>query len=191
MKNSYYYLGANHTVDLIVVNPEREILLIKRGSSSEACPGMWAIPGGFIDTDAKKGEAWRGGVETPEQAAVRELMEETNLTLCNPDLVFVGVFEGNQRDPRDNEQSWSKSHAFLYMIPQSVYDAQKESIKGLDDAEDADWKTVEEIHALDLAFDHKLIIQTALDKFNNSLVGKTDQFQDLGSSHTKSHTPRP
>jgi ADP-ribose pyrophosphatase YjhB (NUDIX family) len=54
MSNKYYYKGANPTVDLIIVNPEGEILLIKRSDTAEACPDMWAIPGGFINTDAKK-----------------------------------------------------------------------------------------------------------------------------------------
>lgn len=192
MKNSYYHVGPNQTVDLIVVNPEKKILLIQRGHSSDACPGMWAIPGGFINTEAKKGEAWKEGLENPEQAAVRELKEETNLSLENPNLLFVGIFEGGQRDPRDNDQSWSKSHAFLYVIPQSIYDAQKGSIKGLDDAEDAGWKTIEEINKLDLAFDHKLIIQTALDKLSNSLTNQVNKFrdnklQDSVDSNTSNH----
>jgi ADP-ribose pyrophosphatase YjhB (NUDIX family) len=163
MQNSYYYSGVNPTVDLIIVNPEGKILLIKRSETSNACPGMWAIPGGFIETEAKKGEVFKFGAETPEQAAVRELKEETNLFLVNPKLIPVGVFEGNQRDPRDSELGWSQSHAFIYEIPKDLYEAQKGKIKGLDDAEDADWKTREEIEEMDMAFDHKKIIKAGLE----------------------------
>lgn len=164
MSNNYYYKGVNPTVDLIIVNPEGQILLIKRSETSPACPGMWAIPGGFIDTEAKKGEVFKYGAETPEKASVRELKEETNLLLINPKLISIGEFEGNNRDPRDSEEGWSKSHAFIYVIPKEIYEAQKNNIRGMDDAEDADWKTPEEIEALDMAFDHKEIIRAGLAK---------------------------
>lgn len=162
MKNPYYYKGANPTVDLIIVNPEKKILLIKRNEDASACPGMWAIPGGFIDTEAKRDDYWKDGLESPEQAAVRELKEETNLALVNPKLSFIGCFEGNNRDPRDNEESWSKSHAFIYEIPAEIYEAQKSKIKGLDDAQDADWKSIEELKELSIAFDHYQIIEAGI-----------------------------
>lgn len=162
MKNPYYYKGANPTVDLIVVNPEEKILLIKRSQTAAACPGMWAIPGGFIDTDAKKNDPWKEGLETPEQAAIRELKEETNLTLVDSKILFVGCFEGGQRDPRDNEESWSKSHAFIYEIPKHTYESQKDKLIGLDDAEDVDWKSIEDINEIKLAFDHNKILEEGL-----------------------------
>jgi len=166
MANKYYHKGANPTVDLIIVNPEGKILLIQREDTSAACPGMWAIPGGFINTNAKRGDFFEYGAETPEVAAVRELKEETNLMLINPKLIFIGEYEGNNRDPRDTEEGWSKSHAYIYVIPQAIYDEQKDKIKGLDDAKGYDWKTPEEIEALDMAFDHKQIIRDGLAKLN-------------------------
>ncbi len=174
MSNKYYYQGVNPTVDLIIVNPEGKILLIKRLETSNACPGMWAIPGGFIETEAKKGEFFKYGIETPEKAAVRELKEETNLFLINPKLISIGEFEGNNRDPRDSEEGWSKSHAFIYVIPKEIYEAQKANIVGLDDASETKWMTIEEIEALDIAFDHKDIIRAGLAKLkpNNKLKFK-------------------
>lgn len=53
-----------------------EVLLIKRGA--EPRKGSWALPGGFVD--------W---METPEEAAIRELREETGLQGNNPLLVDV------------------------------------------------------------------------------------------------------
>ena len=87
MKNNYYYKGANPTVDLIIINPNNEVLLIKRSESSPACPGMWAIPGGFVDTNAKQNESWTEGMETPEQAAIREVKEETGYEIS--DLKYI------------------------------------------------------------------------------------------------------
>ncbi|HYD35837.1 MAG TPA: NUDIX hydrolase [Vitreimonas sp.] len=56
------------TVTVVVKNPRGEILLAKRGI--EPFKGWWDLPGGFI----------KGG-ETFEEAAHRELKEETNLEI--------------------------------------------------------------------------------------------------------------
>ena len=45
-----YFDGPNPTVDLIILNHENKVLLIKRASTAEACPAMWALPGGFVDS---------------------------------------------------------------------------------------------------------------------------------------------
>ncbi|MGZ3807898.1 MAG: ADP-ribosylglycohydrolase family protein, partial [Bacteriovorax sp.] len=161
--NSYFYTGENPTVDLIVINPHNEVLLVRRSSKSEASPGMMAFPGGFIDSDALEGERWKSGVETPKEAALRELQEETNLKL-DPfaHLIFIGEYSGNNRDPRDNDISWSKSHVFLYRIDEKTFLEQKDSIKGLDDADEAKWLPVEEVRGMKLAFDHNKILEDAL-----------------------------
>lgn len=53
--------------DAIVLNGRGEVLMLRR-SSNESNPDQWSLPGGHIDPG-----------ETPASAAVRELMEETNL----------------------------------------------------------------------------------------------------------------
>lgn len=162
-KNPYYYLGENPGVDLIVVNPDLEVLMIIRSSKSEACPGMLAFPGGFIDSTAAKGEMWSGGLETPREAALRELAEETNLQLDpKAKLIPVGVYVGNKRDPRDNEFSWSKSHAFLFRIDKELYDKQKNQITGMDDADEAKWIKLDQLRLMKLAFDHNRILEDAV-----------------------------
>lgn len=168
--NKLYFEGPNPTVDLVIVNHELKILLIKRRHNVEACPSMWALPGGFIDSmksENIKNKSFIAGAESPETAAIREVKEETNLSLVNVTILPVGIYEGNNRDPRDSDIGWSKSHAFFYEIPQAIFEAQKEHIRGLDDAEDVDWKSLTEINDMNLAFDHKKIIQDAISLYLN------------------------
>lgn len=164
MSNPYYYIGVNPTCDLIILNPENKILLIKRNANAPACPDQWALPGGFIDTTAKKGEVWIQNLETPKQAALRELKEETNLTLPDNIIILpIGVYEGNNRDPRDNPISWSKSHAFFAAIDAKTYLEQKGTIEPLSDAAQTKWFSFDEVHQIkdQIAFDHIKIIEDA------------------------------
>lgn len=161
--NCFYYEGENPTVDLVVLNPEDEVLLIRRSVNAAACAGMMAFPGGFIDSRAKEGERWCPGLESPKVAALRELCEETNLKLEEQtDILFVGEYVGNNRDPRDNKISWSKTHAFVYRIDQKTFNEQKDLIRGMDDADEARWVPLAEAIGMSLAFDHNQILQDAL-----------------------------
>jgi ADP-ribose pyrophosphatase YjhB (NUDIX family) len=64
----------------VVRDQDKRVLLVKR--KVEPKKGMWCLPGGFIEVD-----------ETPEQACLRELHEETNLTGEIDRL--VGVYPGD------------------------------------------------------------------------------------------------
>ena len=177
MKNPYYYKGPNPTVDLVLINQKKEILLIQRQENSNACPAMWALPGGFIDSLSKKGEHWIENKETSQKAALRELAEETGLNsklLDENKLQFLNIYEGNNRDPRDNNISWSKSHAFYYQLNEtetnklnSVKNLTPEDKKNLDDAQDVKWISLDKVSNMKLAFDHNLIIQDTLVALNN------------------------
>jgi ADP-ribose pyrophosphatase YjhB (NUDIX family) len=170
--NPYYYIGENPTCDLIILNPEDKILLIKRSPLVRACPNLWALPGGFIDTDATQNTCWLAGKESPEQAAIRELQEETNLILpYDTQLLFVGIYEGN-RDPRDNDISWAKSFAFFSKLDPNIFNQQKANIRGKDDAIEADWFSLEEINTIQLAFDHSIIIKDAQTLYFNEIIIK-------------------
>ena len=91
------------------------ILLIKRGE--HPFKGCWALPGGFLQPS-----------ETIEACALREIMEETNVTPAS--LMPVGVFSEPGRDPR----GWIVSNAYASIISEA-------SVKqiGGDDASDAQW----------------------------------------------------
>jgi ADP-ribose pyrophosphatase YjhB (NUDIX family) len=156
----FYRPGANPTVDLAVVrgrDTAKEVLLIQRGPNA-AEANKWALPGGFHDTEASKGEPWRPGLETAEEAALRELKEETGLTLDDPDqLHHVGFFAEHGRDARDNDSAWAVSNAFSIEIDKS----KGNDIEGLDDAQDARWVKVSELKEIELAFDHRQMLEAA------------------------------
>lgn len=68
-----------------IIRYQEEIVLIYRGNHPEG----WALPGGFV----KKGE-------TVEEAAQREISEETNLNLR--DLTLWNIYSEPDRDPREH-----------------------------------------------------------------------------------------
>lgn len=76
------YRNPFPTVD-IIIEMSGGIVLIERRNE----PFGWALPGGFVDYG-----------ETLEQAAVREAMEETSLSVSN--LRLVGCYSDPARDPR-------------------------------------------------------------------------------------------
>lgn len=169
--SALYYEGVNPTVDLVILNQDNKVLLIKRKDTVQACPSLWALPGGFIDSLPcvmdNNIKVFVSGAETAKEAAIREVKEETNLSLKDISISLVGIYEGNGRDPRDSESSWAQSHAFFYQIPEDIFQAQKNEIRGLDDAEDVDWVDIATIKNMKLAFDHNVIIKDALNLYVN------------------------
>ncbi len=138
----YEYPRPALTVDVVVfAGPadDRSVLLIRRGAPP--FEGQWAIPGGFVDEG-----------EVLEEAARRELEEETGLALDAP-LAQVGTFGDPGRDPR----GWTVSAAYGVVL-----DCEPIAVAGGDDACDAQW------HALgalpQLAFDHALIVRAARER---------------------------
>jgi ADP-ribose pyrophosphatase YjhB (NUDIX family) len=70
------------TVDCVVIDAERRLLLIRRGNPP--FKGRYALPGGFVDVG-----------ETVEDACRRELMEETGVKAGR--LELVGVYSDPKR----------------------------------------------------------------------------------------------
>ena len=56
-----------------VVNQADHILLLRRGVTAPWAPGLWGLPGGYIEDG-----------ETPAHAAVRELGEEAGIDPLTP-----------------------------------------------------------------------------------------------------------
>jgi 8-oxo-dGTP diphosphatase len=139
MAYEYKYPRAALTVDCVVFGRAREelhVLLVRRGSAPFA--GCWALPGGFLELD-----------ETLEQAALRELKEETGVVLTHAEQLHA--FDAVGRDPR--ERVISVAHWCL------VDDIHAHTPTGSDDASAAAWFPLNALP--DLAFDHAQVLALA------------------------------
>ncbi|HLW29743.1 MAG TPA: NUDIX hydrolase [Brumimicrobium sp.] len=119
------------------------LLLIER---KEAARGIaWAVPGGFIEDN-----------ETPEKAAVRELEEETGISVNF--MKQFQTFGEVKRDPRFRVVS----------IAHYILMNKKNSIpKANDDAKTAQWVNMKEIPIL--AFDHNEMVKIAFHELQRSI----------------------
>jgi 8-oxo-dGTP diphosphatase len=125
--------GPALTADCVVFNDSGALLLVRRGA--EPFKGQYALPGGFVDSG-----------ETVEQAALRELREETGIVGRIDKL--IGVYSDPKRDPRGP----TVSVAFLITPANAL-------VTSGDDADEAAF--VEDWRDLALAFDHNRIIADA------------------------------
>ncbi len=158
---TYDYWRPAVTVDNVVFSfdgTHLNALLIKRGN--EPYKGQWAFPGGFLDED-----------ETLEEAARRELKEETGLS--PKFLNEVGAFSDLDRDPRGR----TISVAFASVVRPN----QSSAVAG-DDAKEARWFNVHEMPRL--AFDHERICRMALWKLRLAVLNSPVTFALLDDIFT-------
>jgi len=123
-----------------------KIMLIKRSEhdhegnpNSEA--GKWALPGGFVRPD-----------ETAFQAAERKLSEETGVNGLR--MKHFGIYDSPNRDKR----GWIISNAHYVIANEAALKKRQTTY----DASDIQLFTMEEAFKLNLAFDHRTIIDDAL-----------------------------
>ncbi len=145
------YPRPSVTVDLVVlsvVDGELRVLLVRR--AGHPFKGAWALPGGFV----RVGDAHRDQGEGLEDAAARELEEETGLRAEDVYLEQLGAFGQPGRDPR------------MRVITVAYYALVRPDLVPLvragGDAAAANWVTVGKLRRADLAFDHHAILQAAL-----------------------------
>lgn len=138
MPEKLEYKNAASTVSMLVTRDDKGLYLIER--KHKPFKGMWALPGGFLNCDQ----------ETLEEAAVRELLEETSLITTTDGLLLLGVYSDPNRDPRGHVID----HVYLVLDYEGVPEAK-------DDA--ANIKYFEYSDLPELAFDHK----KSIDKYFN------------------------
>lgn len=141
MSYTYKYPRPAVTTDCVVFTNEEEpkVLLIQRGN--EPYKGCWAFPGGFMNME-----------ETAEECAVRELKEETGLTVNQ--IQQIGAYSKVDRDPRGR----TISIAYLAIVDAPA------AVSGMDDAAKAAWFPLTSLP--NLAFDHQDIMTDAIALFN-------------------------
>lgn len=130
------------TVDAIVTAGD-QLLLIERGRPPGQ--GLWALPGGFV-----------GQHEALENAARRELAEETGLELKAPAAAPGRVFDAPARSLRGR----TITHVFRYELPAG---SPPPAIDGGDDASAARWAALDAIDPAEIFEDHYAILQVMLD----------------------------
>lgn len=143
--------GPFETADCVILHRGAVLLIVR---DNPPCAGTWATPGGFLETG-----------ERPYMAALRELVQETNLrlkvgraTILGLDGIlryieraYVGRFrkEGRGRDPRAH----INTTVFVFDLDRiGVID--RPLVQGADDARLAAWKELDEVPKLDTYADH-------------------------------------
>ncbi|WP_018223924.1 NUDIX domain-containing protein [Salinispora pacifica] len=126
-RNELGHWGEQRCADAIVIATDehgrRWIAMVERADGHG-----WALPGGYVDPG-----------ETPGDAAVRELGEETGLLLCPEDGVAWEALPARVvPDPRASDEAWmttAPSVARLTARPRADFPV----LTGADDARHAEW----------------------------------------------------
>ena len=125
------------TVDAVIEDRNGNVVLIKR--KYPPFQNYYALPGGFIKEREK-----------PTNAVIREVKEETNLDIKIEHK--IGIYTEEGRDPRGTV------HTTAYKC-RIVGDISK--IRGGDDSKEAELIPISELKNIELAFDHKKILEDA------------------------------
>jgi acetyl-CoA carboxylase carboxyl transferase subunit beta len=120
----------------VVVGTDGRVLLVRRGRAP--AKGDWSLPGGKLEPG-----------ESPEEAVVREVREETGLA--------VHVIEAIAIVPVDGDGFSYAIHEFLC----TPLDERTELRAG-DDADDAQWVTPSALVGLGVSAAVRAVIETAL-----------------------------
>jgi 8-oxo-dGTP diphosphatase len=149
------------TVDIVIFTLREgslQVLLVKRGVPP--FEGQYAIPGGFI----REGESL-------EEAAFRELYEEAGVR--NVFLEQLYTFGDPKRDPRGR---------VITVAYYALIASDKLSLVAGADAAEAQWFPVTDLPPL--AFDHRSILDYAIERLRNKLEYTTVGFQLLAEKFT-------
>lgn len=150
------------TVDIVIFTIQSgvlKVLLVKRGVPPFG--GQFAIPGGFVHED-----------EDLEHAALRELEEETGVRDVNLEQLYS--FGETGRDPRGR---------VITVAYFALISADRPLTPG-SDAADAAWWPADKLPPL--AFDHRKILDYAVERLRNKLEYTTVGFQLLPEKFTLS-----
>jgi 8-oxo-dGTP diphosphatase len=144
------------TVDIVIFtiqSDELKVLLVKRGAPP--FKGQFALPGGFVRQD-----------ESLDDAAMRELREETGVSDVYLEQLYS--FGDPRRDPRER---------IVTVAYYALISADRSQLSAGTDATEAAWWRVNKLPTL--AFDHRKVLDYALERLRNKLEYTTVGFQLL------------
>jgi 8-oxo-dGTP diphosphatase len=137
------------SVDVViftVLEGALKVLLTRRPEGDEEpYPGMWCVPGGFVDVDRDA---------TLQDCAGRKLREKTGYAA--PYLEQLGSWGGANRDPR----GWSVTHAYFALVPPPSSEAGDGR---------SEWIDADAACNKRLAFDHRDILKSALERLRGKV----------------------
>jgi 8-oxo-dGTP diphosphatase len=161
--NASQYERPSVTVDVVIftiLDGELKVLLIKR--KHWPYEGMWAIPGGFVGTN-----------EGLEEAAYRELREETSVSGEDVYLEQLYTFGNPGRDPRTRVITV----AYFALVGADKLHLLDGKLRATDDAAEVDWFSTSA--SPQLAFDHDEILNYAITRLRYKLEYSAVGFQLL------------
>lgn len=167
MSYTYEHERPAVTVDCVVFGLDGEDLkgmLIRR--KLPPFQGRWALPGGFVQMD-----------ESLEQAALRELAEETGIRKLYLEQLYT--FGLPARDPRGR---------VITVAYYALVNLSDHEIRASTDAGDAAWFSLEDLP--ELAFDHDVILETALKRLQGKVRYEPIGFELLPVKFTLSQIQR-
>jgi 8-oxo-dGTP diphosphatase len=127
------------------------VLLVQRPLDAEdPFPGLWALPGGFVDTVKD---------QDLESCAKRKLKEITGVDASY--LEQLGSWGSASRDPR----GWSATHVYFALMPADDVESRAGG-----SADDSRWFAIEGPRAKEkLAFDHADILKAAIARLRSKV----------------------
>lgn len=134
------------TVDMAILAVDSgvlKVLMIQRGE--HPFKNRWALPGGFCDLTNDV---------TIDATANRKLFEKTGIE--TPYLEQVETIGNATRDPR----GWSITLLYFALIDFETVDISLQT-------QDAQWLALSDALKLELAFDHKTLLQKAISRLRN------------------------
>lgn len=134
------------TVDIVlftIMDEDLKVLLVQR--RVEPYEGFWSLPGGFVRME-----------ESLEEAALRKLKEKTNVDEVYLEQLYT--FGNIDRDPRAR---------VITIAYYALVSSERFTLKPSEAVSDVNWHSIYDLP--ELAFDHQIIMDYALQRLRNKL----------------------